>query len=162
MRGRPLQIDWQDSAESLEQRFRQEQNLGLAKRWQSLWLLRRGYSEREAARVAGVGERTLHRWLAWYRQGGLAQVLAHRRRRAKGRVSYLSAEGRAALAERAKAGVFFTLWDAVRWVEEEYGVRYTYWGMRSLFVQLRLGKKVPRPLAAKADLERQEGWKRGG
>jgi transposase len=161
MRGRPLRIDWQDSVEDLERRFRKEPNPGLAKRWQSLWLLRRGYSEREAARIVGTGERTLHRWLAWYRQGGLAQVQAHRRRRAKGRVSYLTPQQRTALAQQAQGGTFHTLWDAVRWVEEEYGVRYTYWGMRSLFGQLRLRKKVPRPLAAKADLERQAAWKRG-
>jgi transposase len=161
MRGRPLRVDWQDSVEDLERRFRQEQHPGLRQRWQSLWLLRRGYSEREAARIVGAGERTLHRWLAWYRQGGLVAVQAHRRRRAKGRLSYLTAQQRAALAQRAQGGAFFTIWDAVGWVEEEYGVRYTYWGMRSLFGQLHLRKKVPRPLAVKADLERQEAWKRG-
>jgi transposase len=162
MRGRPLRIDWQDSVTDLEWRFHQEDNPGLRKRWQSLWLVRRGYSQQEAARVVGVGERSLHRWLAWYRQGGLGTVQAHRRRRAKGRVSYLTAQQRAALAERAKGGAFFTLWDAVRWVAEEFGVTYTYWGMRSLFGQLRLGKKVPRPLGAKTDEKAQEGWKKGG
>ena len=63
-------------------------------------------------------------------------------------------------AETAR-GRIRTVGEAVRWVEWQFGVRYTAWGMRSLLQRLTIGPKVPRPLAAQADLEAQEAWKRG-
>jgi transposase len=47
------------------------------------------------------------------------------------------------------------------WVEGRFGVRYTYWGIRTVFARLQLEKKVPRPLAKEASPEAQEAWKRG-
>ena len=52
--------------------------------------------------------------------------------------------------------------DAVEWVAKEFKVKYSYWGMRSLFVRLGIKKKVPRPKAEKACAEAQKGWKKGG
>jgi len=49
----------------------------------------------------------------------------------------------------------------VKWTEENFKVKYTYWGMRSLFVRLGIKKKVPRPKAVKASPKAQEEWKKG-
>jgi transposase len=34
------------------------------------------------------------------------------------------------LKERSCQGEFRTIWDAVNWVKQTFGVTYTYWGMR--------------------------------
>ena len=63
-------------------------------------------------------------------------------------------------AETAQ-GTIRTVREAVRWVEQRVGVRYTEWGLRSLLHRLKTHPKVPRPLAVKADLEAQAAWKKG-
>jgi transposase len=68
-------IEWQESAQELRARYQTEQDVGQRTRLLALWLVRSGRSEQEAATVAGVGRRTLTRWLAWSRQGGLAEVV---------------------------------------------------------------------------------------
>jgi len=161
MRGRRLQIEWQEDEETLFRLYKQERDPELRPRLHALWLLRQGHRVRWVARVVGVHERSLQRWLAWYREGGIAEVLKHRRGGRQGREPKLNAEQQARLVEEAAEGTFTTIWDAVRWVEQEFGVTYTYWGMRSLFVRLKLKRKVPRPLAAKASLRVQERWKKG-
>jgi transposase len=45
------------------------------KRLQVLWLVRRGRTATAAATEVGVGQRTVLRWLDWYRAGGLEAVL---------------------------------------------------------------------------------------
>jgi transposase len=161
-RGRPLQIEWQESAEGLFRRYRQETEPELRIRWHGLWLVRKGNSEREAAGLVGVDERTMRLWVAWYRRGGLTEVARHRRGGRQGRRSHLTQEQLAALKARVTEGTFRTIGEAVAWVEQNCGQRYTYWGMRSMFRRLRFKKKVPRPLGEKASLEAQEAWKKGG
>ncbi len=160
-RGRPLHIEWHDSAEELFRRYRQEPDGELKMRWHGLWLVRQGYTERAAARLVGVDERSMRLWVAWYRQGGLAEVARHRRGGRQGRKCHLSLEELAELAAWVAEGEYRTIGEAVAWVEENFGQRYTYWGMRALFVRLKFKKKVPRPLGAKASLEAQGAWKKG-
>jgi transposase len=161
MRGRRLRVDWQDDEATLRQRYRREADAELRPRWQALWLLRQGRSATEAAALVGVHRRSVQRWLSWYRQGGLAAVARHRQGGRQGRTAYLSAEQQAALHAATAQGTIRTVGEAVRWVEQQCGVRYTGWGMRSLLHRLKIRKKVPRPLAAKADLEVQEAWEKG-
>lgn len=84
-----------------------------------------------------------------YRQGG-------------GAPAKLTAEQAAALKAQADAGVFRTRWEAIQWVSEQYGIAYTYGGMREVFARLRLKKKVPRPCNPKASPSAQMAWKKGG
>ena len=35
-------------------------------------------------------------------------------------------------------GEIHTVWEAVDWVEKQFGVKYTYWGMRGVFHRLKL------------------------
>ena len=161
MRGRPLHIDWQESEEEIFRRYRQESDAELKLRWHGLWLVRRGYTERAAARLVGVDERSMRLWVAWYRRGGLAEVARHRRGGRQGQPCHLSVEQLAMLAAWVAEGEYRTIGEAVAWVAESFGQRYTYWGMRSLFCRLRFKKKVPRPLGAKTSLEAQAAWKKG-
>jgi transposase len=161
--GRPLQeIDWEQSAAELYDRYRRETDLPRRKRLHALWLVRHGTTASAAATQAGVGQRTVLRWLAWYRAGGLDAVL----RRvpghgARGIGCWLSAEQQAELLARCSAGAFRTYGEAQRWVNREFGVPYRYDGIHTLLTRLGVHPKVPRPTAAKADPAVQEAWKKG-
>jgi transposase len=63
--------------EELILRFRTataRKDLDLTKRTQGLLLVSAGMGEREAARIVGVGRRTLQEWISKYRRGGLAAL----------------------------------------------------------------------------------------
>ena len=81
---------------------------------------------------------------------------------ARGRAGRLTPGQQRALVERASEGTFRTYDEARRWVEQTYGVAYSYQGMYSALARLGVRPKVPRPLAAKADPAAQEAWKKGG
>lgn len=98
--------------------------------------------------------------MGWYRQGGLLGIA--RRRSGGGVPAKLSGEQANALKVQADTGAFRTRGDAIQWVREQYGVTYTYGGMRHVFSRLRLKKKVPRPQNPKASVADQTAWKKGG
>lgn len=156
-------VEWQESAEELYALFCAEREVERRKRLQALWRLRQGETQTEAARQAGVGRRTLVRWLAWYREGGLDEVL----RRvpghgAEGKPCYLSVPQREELIERCGRGEFRTTGEVRDWVERAWGVGYQESGMYSVLARLEIHPKVPRPQAEKADPEAQAAWKKGG
>jgi len=161
VRGPPLHIEWQETAEELGERYRQEQHLERRMRLHGLWMVRQGKNLRETARLLGVNERTVRRWVRWYRQGGIEAVRSHLTGGRQGRANLLSREQQANLVEQAAQGVFHTIGEAMQWMEKSFGVCYSYTGVRSLCKRLGLKKKVPRPIAAKASLEAQEAWKKG-
>lgn len=161
MRGRRLAIDWQEDEATLYRLYKSEPEAELRTRWHAFWLLRQGHSAKETAKLVGVNRRTLSDWLHWYREGGLAAVRQHRHGGRQGRPAFLTLEQCEQLKAQTARGSITTLWEAITWVQQQFGVTYTYWGMRSLFVRLKITKKVPRPLAAKASLEDQERWKKG-
>ena len=156
-------VRWAESAEELYQRYRTATDRAHRKRLRALWLVCRGESARAAAQHAGRGERTVVRWLGWYRRGGLGAVLrrvpGHGARGTPGR---LAAEQQRALVERASTGVFRTYAEAQQWVQQQYGVAYTYQGIYAALARLGVHPKVPRPVAAKADPAAQAAWNKGG
>ncbi len=155
-------VDWHQSADELHERYRVERNLEARKRLGALWLVRRGESVSGAADSMGVGRRTLTRWLSWYREGGLEEVLSRvPGHGALGNECRLSLHQQQELVERAGRGEFRTYEEARRWVEQEWGVEYRYKGMYAMLARLGVRPKVPRPAAEKADPEAQEAWKRG-
>ncbi len=162
-RGRPLVIDWrpEDEAAALKMAYRQERRPDVRPRLHALWLLRSGRSVREVAALVGVHERSVQRWVGWYRDGGVAGVRAHRQA-GKGQPAFLTAEQQAQLGEQAATGAFRTAADAQRWVEAQFGVSYRPGGMYALLGRLRIHPKVPRPVNPKADPVAQAAWKKGG
>ena len=160
---KPVVVEWLEGAEVLRERFAAERDVGRRKRLQALWLVRRGWGVAASAEQAGVGERTLERWLGWYREGGLDGVLGRvPGRGARGAPARLDEGQLGRLAERAGGGGVRTYGGAAEWVRSEYGVGYSYNGMWSLLARLEIRPKVPRPAAEKADPAAQEAYKKGG
>ncbi len=162
-RGRKLTIEWAagDDAASLYARYRRERRADVRPRLHALWLVRTGRTTREGAEVLGVDERSVQRWLAWYRAGGLAP-LEERHAGSQGAPSYLTPEQRAELAEEVATGRFRTAAEIRAWVAERWGVAYTEGGMYALLHRRRCAPKVARPIHEKTDHLAQARWKKGG
>lgn len=160
---KPVAVQWQESAEDLYARYTTETDVGSRQRLLALWLVRRGEKVQTAAETAGVGTRTVERWLGWYRQGGLEQV----RERVLGHASpgaecLLSAEQLEELMVRSQRGEYRTYEEARRWVLSKWAVEYSWAGMYGVLARLSVHPKVPRPQAARANTAAQAEWKRGG
>lgn len=160
---KPVAVEWAETAEELYEQYRAERDVARRKRLQALWRVRAGDAPAVAGEGAGVGARTVERWLAWYREDGLAAVV----RRVPGcggrrSTSWLSPAQERALVAECATGAFRTYEEARAWVAAEYGVRYRYKGMHAALHRLGVHPKVPRPVAEKADLAMQEAWKQGG
>jgi transposase len=162
-RGRKLLVAWAaaDDAASLYERYRRERRPDVRPRLHGLWLVRTGRTTREASEVLGVDERTVQRWLAWYRAGGLAP-LERRHAGSQGAPSFLTSEQKTALAEEVATGRFRTAVEIRAWVRGRWGVSYTEGGMYALLTRLRCAPKVPRPIHEKADHLAQARWEKGG
>ena len=160
---RVLQVDWQESAEDLKQKYRKEKHPQRRVRLLTFWHLRLGKQIREMSGLIGTDERVIQRWVSWYRTGGLAEVL--RRVSGHGTVgapAYLTRLQQNALAARVKLGDFRTVWDVIAWVEGRWGIHYSYEGMRSVMKRNKCVLKVPRPKSEKANLQEQEDWQKKG
>ena len=162
-RGRPLAVEWavEDEAARLHARYRRERRAAVRPRLHGLWLVRAGRSAREAAEVVGVHERTVTRWLEWYRAGGLAAVEG-RHAGGQGAPSFLTAAQREELAAAVATGRFRAAAEIRRWVRERWGAAYTEGGRYALLGRLGCAPKVPRPVHAKADTAAQARWEKGG
>ena len=156
-----LQMEWQEDEATLKRLYQQEKDHQNRTRLQALWYLRQGRTIGQAAELVGVHYRTVQDWVAWYRQGGIDEVLSHRHGGSRFVKRRLTQEQEAELETLAEAGEMRTIWDGVHWAAER-GVNYTYWGMRGVFDRLVLRKKVPRQRNPKASAEQQEAWKKGG
>lgn len=160
-RGRPLEIPWNESEEVLYERYRKEKNSQRKTRLHLLWQLRQGKSLKLASELSGVNYRTAQRWIAHYREGGLENVLdrlpGHS---AQGVPARLEKVQQKALQAKADRGDFGSIYDAVAWVYERWGIDYTYQGMHTLLRRRQLKKKVPRRQSDQADVHRQENWKK--
>jgi transposase len=161
MRGRPLVLDWHETADELRHAYRQEPIAEVRLRLHALWRLRGGQSARAAAQVVGVHESTVSQWVTWYRRGGLGEVRRHRQGGRQGCSAKLTPEQDQALRERASAGAFRTAAEIRQWVADTCDVHYTRHSIYRLLVRLRIYPKVPRPQAAKASPQAQAAWKRG-
>jgi transposase len=67
-----------------------------------------------------VDERSVQRWLAWYREGGLAP-LEERPAGSQGAPSFLTAEQREELADEVATGRFRTAGEIRQWGAERWG-----------------------------------------
>jgi len=161
--GRSLQVEWQETAEELEQRYRGEKHYQRRERLLTLWHLRRGKQIKEVSAMTGRGERRIREWVSWYRSGGLSEVLSRVTGHGTVGVSaQLTSLQQKALVARVSLGDFRTVWDVVAWVEARWGVTYSYEGMRSAMKRQGCVLKVPRPQSEKAHPQLQEEWQKRG
>jgi transposase len=162
-RGRSFVVTWreEDTEEALHIAYRAEQRADVRQRLHALWLLRSGKRQvGEVASVLGVNYRSVQRWAAWYRNGGVDEVRTHHAG-GYGQAPRLTEEQQERLAQEVATGRFRTAVTIRAWVAETFGVSYTEGGMYSLLERLRCKPKVPRPLHEKANLAEQEAWKKG-
>jgi transposase len=161
--GRPRQaIQMAASAEELYDLYRKEKDGLKRRRYQFAYELKRGTSIDAAAQQCGIGGTTADTWVAWLRQGGLAELTEGHgwggQRHVGGR---LSEEQEGTLIQEAVAGKIRSIHDGVAWAKRRCKVDYTYWGMRGVFTRLGLSKKVPRPANIKRNDTRQTAWREG-
>ena len=162
MAGRRLRVTWQpeDSEAALQQAYRSERDGAVRTRLHGLWLLRRGRPVGEVAATLGVHYRTVQRWVRWYEVGGLAAVRAHHQG-GSGPQPRLTAVQQEQVAAEVATGRFRSAAEIGAWIQATFGVAYRPGGLAALLARLKCGPKVPRPLHAKADLDAQQGWKKG-
>jgi transposase len=155
-------IAWRPADEegTLKAASRQERRPDVRPRLPALWLLRGGRGVRAVAQLVGVHERTVQRWVGWYRAGGLPAVVAQHQA-GTGQSSFLTAAQQAQLREQAATGAFRTAAQEQQWVAAQFGVRYRPGGMYALLGRLRIHPKVPRPVNPQADQVAQAAWKKG-
>jgi transposase len=158
---RPLKIAWKHPGEVFYQLYKQEIDARIAKRWQAVGMLRRGERLKRVKELVGMGHVTVQRWVRWYEAGGIEEVARHRL--GSGVRSYeawtLVQEQR--LREAASEGQFRTIGEAVAWCRRELGVAVSYKKLYDWFWRWGYRKKVSRPMAEKADVRAQGGWKGG-
>jgi len=160
--GQHLQIEWQQTAAQLRLLYRWERNPHRKMRLQALWHLCCGKRIQEVVEIMSVCYRTLQYWVAWYREGGLAEVLRRIPGHGSGPTAKLTPLRQRALAAKVVLGLFRTVWDAIQWVADRWGIMYTYSGLYACLQRLHCAPKVPRPQSVKADPERQKWWKEQG
>ena len=163
-RGRPFVGAWreEETEEALRVASRAEREAPIRQRLHALWLLRGGTRlVGEVAGVLGVDSRTVQRWVAWDRTGGLEAIRAHRRG-GPGQAARLTPEQQEDLAREVETGRFRTAAAIRHGVAQTFGVSYTEGGMYGLLARVRCAPKVPRPVPVKAELEEQEAGKGGG
>lgn len=156
-----LQVDWQEDVETLKTLYLLEKDHQGRTRLQALWYLRQGHTINETSERIGKPSRTIQNWIAWYRMGGVYEVLGRRHGGSRDGNRRLSPEQEQQLKGQAEQGKLRTIWDGVHWAQQQ-GVKYRYGGMRKVFDRLELRKKMPRPRNPKANIAQQEGWKKGG
>ncbi len=162
-KGRPIKIEWQETEEDLYKLFAAERDVKKRQKLQLLWLVKTGNSLRESCRVAAINERTGQRYLKWYREGGVSNVLNRQYGGDQGKqTGFLTKEQQEMLKAEANAGKIKTIWEGIEWVRDKYKVEYSYGGMRGVFKRMRLKKKVPRKQHIKSDAQAQDAWKKGG
>jgi len=115
----------------------------------------------EASEGAG-GRGACERWVRWYEAGGLEEVARHRLGSGVRPYEAWTPAQAQRLREAVSEGRFRTIGEAMAWCEKELGVAVSYKKLYYWFRRWGYRKKVPRPMAEKADVQAQEGWKKGG
>lgn len=160
-RGKAIQIEWNESADELHGQFKNEKDRQIKTRLQVMWLLRCGKTQSAASELAGVSSRTVRRWVAWYREGGLDLLRGRLHGKQGGGKSWLNPDQMAALKTEIDTGRFHTALEINEWVKEQWNIEYQGKSIYNVLGRIKARKKVPRRQSDKADPTLQEAWKKG-
>lgn len=140
--------------------YQRERDPEIRTRLHGLWLLRCGWRLGMVAEAVGAHYRSVQRWAAWYREGGLPEVRRHQMG-GPGPRPFLRAEAEIQVSEAVATGQFRTAWEIRDWIAQQYGASYSLGGVYSLLQRLKCAPKVPPPVHTKTDREAQSAWKKG-
>jgi transposase len=149
-----------ESHEVLESAYLGERDGMIRTRPRALWLLRDGRSLAETTAALGVHYRTVQRWVAWYRQGGLA-LIRTRRMGGLGQTPFLTRDAQEQVAQEVATGQFRTVAEIRAWIATTYQAEYTLGGIYTLLGRLGCSRRIPRPIHPQTNLAQQETWKKG-
>ena len=149
------------SPAALKEAYLSQRDVGGRTQLHVLWLICSGWQIKAAAEAVGVHYRSAQRWVEWYRNGGLDEVVS-RRMGGVGQPSYLNSDQEENLVEEVASGRFRTPGEIADWVESMYGVKFKGNSIYSVLQRLGCSPTVPRSRHEKVDVEAQESWKKGG
>ena len=154
-------MTWQesDTPEALKSAYQRERDPEVRTRLHGLWLLRCGWHLGRVAEAMGTHYRSVQRWVAWYRQGGLPEVMRHKMG-GLGRQPLLRLEEEIQVSDAVAQGRFRAAWEVRDWIAQQYGASYTVGGVYSLLKRLKCVPKVSRPVHSKPDQQVQVAWKK--
>ena len=162
MHGRPFEVTWResDTPEALKSAYQRERDPEVRTRLHGLWLLRCGWHLGRVAEAMGTHYRSVQRWVAWYRQGGLPEVMRHKMG-GPGRQPLLRLEEEIQVSDAVARGRFRTVWEIREWIAQQYGASYTLGGVYNLLKRLKCSPKVRSLVRAKTTRQVRATWKKG-
>ena len=100
MRGKAFVVAWRegDTPEALKAAYQKERESQVRTRLHGLWLLRSGWPLGTVAEALGSHYRSVQRWVAWYREGGVSLIRSHKMG-GRGQQPFLSPEAQEQVAE---------------------------------------------------------------
>jgi transposase len=149
----------EDTPEALKGAYQRERDPEVRTWLHGLWLLRCGWSLGMVAEAMGTHYRSVQRWVAWYREGGLSEVMGHKMG-GRGRPPLLRPEEEIQVSDAVARGRLRRAWEIRDWIAQQYGASYTLGGVYSLLRRLKCAPKVPHPGHAKTNRQVQAAWKK--
>ena len=124
--------EWRETVEQFEKWTQVESDPRRRRILKLFSLLRQGVPIEDASKRSGFSQDKTMLWLSQYRRFGIGKVLGYISR---GR---LSIEQQMILCKRARSKPFESVRDAMQWVNDEWGIVYSYNSMRSILQVLQL------------------------
>ena len=98
-------LERQRYPEALKEAYQSQTDINIRTRVHLLWLVRSGWQIKAASEAVGAHYRSAQRWVEWYRDGGLDEVVS-RRMEGVGQPRFLSDDQESRLVEEVGSGRF--------------------------------------------------------
>jgi|SRR3989338_1690337 len=148
-----------------EKKFRAEKDIKLRERLQILWDLRRGYTQREVAKMLGVSNGIVAFWKQRFEREGFTGLYD---KNGRGRKSAISEEQLSMLGSALSEGVLledgyrrgFITKDIISFIGQEFKKQYTPRHCRRLVANMGCSMQVPRPRNKSRNQEAVDAFKK--
>ena len=153
---RKLEVKGPSTPKEIEEAYKASRGVHERERLLAIELGQKGkYSIAQIGEILGRGRRTIARWIAAYREGGIEQLLE---RRYEGRKPRLSPEEQSELLEGLRTGKWKSAKQILRWLAEK-GVGLKQGSIYYWLDKLKGSWKVPRKSHIKKDPEAEKKFK---